>query len=1155
MASNPAPGLQYISDIANATTLTDSRAFNAFCVEELQTAKTFIQKNLPYITLDTVLFHAYFVLEYRIDHTQVSINDKLIETAFDFLDTFVPAYTQAFRNNEKNCLHRCLSLFVYRAYITPSCISYLDNGEKLRMPKTLSENALLAILKCLQSLLSVVDAETLSSFLTLLTTPAEEKDVARWATTSFLPVLSSSPSLQYLQSTQFRSPFTILFFDLNNLLSHASHEIVYRTLCCIELLLLTTGDHHILPAIPSLLSTLSIQVRVDSLMTWRERTLILLLFGHTLSLLPANSVSKTPSVSEVVSNWFLQCSTTSTQNENETPPIPTQNENETLPAFQTRRVLSELPQRVPPLLANLLDCCAAPPHPNVQLALLHGCFLLLPAATRFFDRSVTPCCDALIHALYHPSVLVRRTAHTLSQAIFHTLSGSPEGRHVLVAHLASLLVSLPSSLCLQRERDGLRSIRTVRGYFAMLAAPLTEVLTLQDDSFTQLRSFYDTLKQCLQIDSISTVAVAVDSSVELSANASADLAESTTSSSSELTTDSPTATSPKEMTTPRLYRITHHFLSEAEAAELLACLTEVFVHCGEMHAELCLWLLADCLDGSAEAALLLPVLLRRDNSAVHEVVSSLLEFLHRTTQPPNARLLLRTLTGIIIAIGAVTTYQSSLLYSLFFYRSLDPHDGLITHALLRLCRHYQLDSIEALAARNSDYLMDAVLIQLRVATTLRSNAVEDQLSFLAAVWRDKTAVDPHDPSLFPFAQDSVQICTGLLASKPLHVLQVLVPIVGLLLHSVPNQKQETPSLVDRFFKRREFRYEEETPSQEVSLLQQILSQVKFYLSSPDRRVQNAILTMVSHSLQSRVIPNAFPFFSPFLPFMISLLQSPNSPLFLPSLECSLAICSLDSVACQEKVTTILWPAVRNALEDCDDWRRELGNAEQAARLRVGVMRAVCASYRDSDLFESVSEEMVDWLEAHLQFALCECHHDNNDNDTPSTNTLYYAWLHAICRYNLSYRSWMLETHLNPPLQASRNAFMQSVLSPVWDKHDNKRSAESRPEPGSRCGSCRSSRSPAGRTSDSCSCSRASSTPLRPSARASSRTPPHYRSTSDPPSRSASSNPPSAARAGGSRTGPSTRSSATTGRSGSPTGGRKCCLRFSPPRRAHCRGRR
>lgn len=85
----------------------------------------------------------------------------------------------------------------------------------------------------------------------------------------------------------------------------------------------------------------------------------------------------------------------------------------------------------------------------------------------------------------------------------------------------------------------------------------------------------------------------------------------------------------------------------------------------------------------------------------------------------------------------MTTYQSSLLYSLFFYRSLDLHDGLITHALLRLCRHYQLDSIEALAARNSDYLMDAVLIQLRVATTLRSNAVEDQLSFLAAVWRDQ----------------------------------------------------------------------------------------------------------------------------------------------------------------------------------------------------------------------------------------------------------------------------------------------------------------------------------------------------------------------------------------------------------------------------------
>lgn len=110
MASDSGPGIQYISDIANATTLTDSREFNAFCVEELQTAKVFIQKNLPYITLDTVLFHVYFVLEYRIEHTNVTINDKLIESTFDFLDTFIPAYAEAFRNNEKNCLHRSLSL-------------------------------------------------------------------------------------------------------------------------------------------------------------------------------------------------------------------------------------------------------------------------------------------------------------------------------------------------------------------------------------------------------------------------------------------------------------------------------------------------------------------------------------------------------------------------------------------------------------------------------------------------------------------------------------------------------------------------------------------------------------------------------------------------------------------------------------------------------------------------------------------------------------------------------------------------------------------------------------------------------------------------------------------------------------------------------------
>ena len=1236
MASHSGPGIQYISDIANAATLTDSREFNAFCVEELQTAKGFIQKNLSYITLDTVLFHVYFVLEYRIEHTNVSINDTLVETAFDFLDTFVPAYAQAFRDNEKNCLHRSLSLLVFVLTITCSCVSYLDNGEKLRMPKSLSENALLSILKCLQSLLTTLDSKAISSLLSLLSTPAEEKDVPRWVTTSLLPVLPSSPSLKYLQSDSFRSLFTILISNLNSLLSHASHEIGYRTLCCIELLLLTTGDCHILPAIPSLLSTLSIQVRVDSLMTWRERTLILLLFGHTLSLLPSSSnTPKTPSISEVVSEWFFKSSIPSTppeQRKSEAP--PTQGEHETLHAFQTRRVLSELPQRVPPLLSNLLECCIASPHVNVQLALLHACFLLIPVATRFFDSSVTLCCDTLIHALYHSSPLVQCTAHTLSQAVFHTMSASPEGRHVLIMHMASLLLGLPSALCLQREHDGLRSIRTVRGYFAMLAAPLTEILTLQDDSFTQLRSFYDTLKQCVQIDSIATVAVRVAPDVVnfvdevgvvdetacsvnvvdetacsvkavdetacsvKAADETACSVKAVDETACSVKAADETACSVKAVDetacsvkadddvtntfahATQIYRLTHHFLTEEEAVELQGCLKEVFADCGEMYTELCLWLLTDCLDGSLEAAFLLPIILRHDTPATHEVISSLLEFLHRTTNhPPNARLLLHTLTGIIIAIDSVTTYQTSLLFSLFFYRSLDPHDGLITHSLLRLCQYYHLDSIEQLAANNSDYLMDAVLIQLRVATTLRNNAVEEQLSFLAAVWRDKTAVDPNDSSLFPFAQDSVRICTGLLAAKPLHVLQVFTPIVGLLLHTVPNQTQEPSTLVERFFKRREFYYDDETPSQEVILLRQILSQVKFYLSSADLRVQHAILSLLLRSLHSRILSNAFPFFSPFLPFMNSLLQSPNSPLFLSSLECALAICSLDAVACQEKITAVLWPAIRNALDDCDDWRRELGNEEQAARLRVGVMQAVCCSYRDSDLFESVSEEMVEWLEGHEQLVSVVSvvsdvsvmsvtqdtsnsnssndnsnsssdnsnSNDDNDNKNNTEGTLFMQWLHCICRYNLSYRAWALETRLTSPNNTS-------VLSPVCIKHDNKRSAESHPGSTSQCGGSQNSSSRAGTPSNSYSYSLASSTPIHPSARASSRTPQHCRSTWDLPSQSASSGPPSAARAGGSRTGPSRRSSRTTCRSESPTDGKRCCLCLILSCFSHCRGR-
>ena len=434
-----------------------------------------------------------------------------------------------------------------------------------------------------------------------------------------------------------------------------------------------------------------------------------------------------------------------------------------------------------------------------------------------------------------------------------------------------------------------------------------------------------------------------------------------------------------------------------------------------------------------EAAFLLPIVLhhhRTDSPFLRHLVTSILDALHFTsTQPPNSRLLLHSLTVVLLAANAVAAHQSSLLFSLFFYRSLDPHEGVVADALLRLVAHFHVESVPALAAQNSDYLMDAVLIQLRVATTIRTSAVEDQLVFLASVWRDKSGVSrqsdfstlqnnsptPQNNSLFQFAQDSVRVCTDLLSWKPLLVLRVLTPIVDYLLATVPGETPSFPpidTVVSRFFKRHTFPTEESSPQpREVALLQTILAPTRFFLASQDVRVQNAVLTVLQKCLDAPVLPRSFPFFSPFLPFLKSLLQTPESALFLPSLRCALAICSLDTYASHEVVKTVVWPSILQTLEACDDWRRELGNAEQATRLREGVIEVVCAYYDGGELFEEVSDEMTEWLEKCVW------------------RSAYAAWLKRICRYNFSYASWVLSSHISPT-----ETQLNPVLSSVSSKH-------------------------------------------------------------------------------------------------------------------------
>lgn len=109
MSTDTASGLQHISNLIYASDIKDSKEFDQFCQKELQETEQFIMQYRDFISLETFMFHVFFLLEYRIDDSKMPLSDRTIEKAFQFIQHIAPFYKSSFCNNVDMCLTRCLS--------------------------------------------------------------------------------------------------------------------------------------------------------------------------------------------------------------------------------------------------------------------------------------------------------------------------------------------------------------------------------------------------------------------------------------------------------------------------------------------------------------------------------------------------------------------------------------------------------------------------------------------------------------------------------------------------------------------------------------------------------------------------------------------------------------------------------------------------------------------------------------------------------------------------------------------------------------------------------------------------------------------------------------------------------------------------------------
>ena len=340
---------------------------------------------------------------------------------------------------------------------------YLDNNKKLRGPEKLSENTTLAILNSINALLECVDKETMHSFLYDIQTPYEESQSNRFLQNPFLPQLKNTPAKQFLESERSDAYFVILLYHLNELIENSSHQITLASIVCLESLLLTSGANHLLPILPSLLSSLAVTLRSNSFLSWREKALMTFLFAHALHVVVIPVQTQQPALPDLVADWLKQIHETPHV---ETPVSPTslqKRPNESQASFQGRRVTAELREKVPPLLTLVLQSVASETHLTLRLLVDQALFLLLRPALTAFPSSVLSLLDALVVDVTDDSEVLQSVSQLLMrQAIANTLEDSTQSSSLL-NHVHECMMQLSSEVRMKNEMSARHAVRCVLG--------------------------------------------------------------------------------------------------------------------------------------------------------------------------------------------------------------------------------------------------------------------------------------------------------------------------------------------------------------------------------------------------------------------------------------------------------------------------------------------------------------------------------------------------------------------------------------------------------------------------------------------------------------------------------------------------------------------
>ena len=821
------------------------------------------------------------------------------------------------------------------------------------------------------------DRKHMESFILMLTTPISDMNATsdpQWERLSILPMVSSTLAVQYLQSSNFRSLFTILVYHLNELISNPSHEISSTSLICMELLLLGTGGNNLTPMLPALLSNLVVMLRTNSLMTWREKSLTIFIFAHALSTVAAPAVkSFTPSVSQMVADWLEMATHSTVANKVELQP---RQEGESLSDYQARRVQSELAKQVPPLLQVLLECSASETHINVTVITMHACFLLIRPAITFFPDSVLLIIDRMISLLLSPSTLLSSVSNLLSHAMLTEILDNDSLTNKLLLHIAQLMHSLPSFLLQHDSQAGLLALSQLRGYCSILGDQFVSVFSMEGDELMQLQTWYETVKDILNVKSITTVGV--------------DLAD--------------------EQHDSAYFRVIYENLDTACSQEMWKWVYDIVnVFRDDWLNEISLWLMNDCLDDSREAALLFPIIVKRDQKQLtlsqSEMIDSLLGGLKSVNNynKKNASFILHSILVILFATDSFSQFQSQLLSLLFFYKAVSTESGVISSCFHMILSFTHAPSLSYLVLDNYDYLLDSTLLQIRLASSMSFPTLSPLLSVLESLWSfllQSTITD----SLFPFIRDSVNVCRELLHRFQSEALQTLLPLTCCLVQLINEsgfvmkrvESESIELIVDRYLENKlrtllplqsvdlsksnptqdgddnnskqdvsKLWEDEEKPDERLGLVTSILKDIRYFLQTDEVALQIHSIRILSEVCRLRDSERKKSLLLPLVPSLAVLLRSSNNSLFLSSLSTVMDIISIDSQSIVMQMKEKIWPELKAKLYGCIQARQDdfsqIQSVEVANKLEKEICENITRVYTDSIIFGDVCVELLQWI--------------------------------------------------------------------------------------------------------------------------------------------------------------------------------------------------